>query len=51
MKRGYKVEVFEDVLGQWRWRLVARNGRIVGSSAEAYVKRSHAEKMVEAIFG
>lgn len=26
--------------GQWRWRRTARNGNIVGSSAEAYVNRA-----------
>lgn len=26
--------------GQWRWRRTARNGNIVGASAESYVNRS-----------
>jgi len=29
MKRSAKVQVFQDVYGGWRWRLVASNGEIV----------------------
>jgi uncharacterized protein YegP (UPF0339 family) len=47
----YVVELYEDVRGAWRWRLVAENGRIVGDSSEGYVDRSHAETMATQIFG
>jgi uncharacterized protein YegP (UPF0339 family) len=28
----------------WRWRLVARNGRIVCESGEAYIRKSSADR-------
>ncbi|HKY51232.1 MAG TPA: DUF1508 domain-containing protein [Candidatus Limnocylindria bacterium] len=46
----YEAEVYEDLNCGFRWRLVATNGRIVATSGEGYVKRSHAEEMVDAIF-
>ncbi|MDP4021680.1 DUF1508 domain-containing protein [Methylobacterium sp. NEAU 140] len=27
--------------GEWRWRRIAANGRIVGASTEGYTNRSH----------
>lgn len=32
-----KIEVFEDSNGEYRWRGIERNGRIIVSSAEGYV--------------
>ena len=29
-------QVYEDVGGEWRWRLVAGNGRIIAASGEGY---------------
>lgn len=31
-----KFEHYEDTNGEWRWRLVAGNGRIVADSGEGY---------------
>lgn len=28
--------IYSDKRGEWRWRLVARNGRIVADSGEGY---------------
>jgi len=28
--------VFKDLVGQWRWHLVAGNGRIIANSGEGY---------------
>lgn len=36
---GGKFEVFQDVSGAWRWRLVARNGEILGASESYPLKR------------
>ncbi|MGW8565680.1 YegP family protein [Isoptericola sp. NPDC055881] len=33
-----RIEIYEATDG-WRWRLKARNGRIVADSAEAYTRR------------
>lgn len=32
----YKCHIYEDKGGEWRWKLVARNGRIVMSPHEGY---------------
>ena len=31
-----KCEVYKDKSGKWRWRQIAPNGKIVGSSSEGY---------------
>jgi uncharacterized protein YegP (UPF0339 family) len=40
-------EVYEDAGGEWRWRLVHRNGNIIGDSSEGYAARSGAIKAVD----
>jgi len=32
-------EFYTDRAGKWRWRVFARNGRIVGASSQGYVWR------------
>jgi hypothetical protein len=32
----YNFHTYKDNAGQWRWRLVAANGRIVADSSEGY---------------
>lgn len=32
------VEFYRDRAGEWRWRLKARNGRILADSAEGYTR-------------
>jgi uncharacterized protein YegP (UPF0339 family) len=32
--------VYKDRKGEWRWSLVAANGRIVADSAESYLRRA-----------
>lgn len=38
---GRRVEVYLDraPIGEWRWRKIARNGRIVGVGGEGYATR------------
>ncbi len=43
MKRPSIVEFYQDEKGEWRWRVRAGNGRIVGDSAEGYKRRPDAE--------
>lgn len=31
------AEVYRDSSGEWRWRLKARNGRIIATGAEGYL--------------
>ena len=32
--------IFKDTIGQWRWRLLAANNRIIATSGEAYWNKS-----------
>ncbi len=33
-------DFYKDALGQWRWRRVAPNGRIVGASSQGYSNKN-----------
>ena len=46
-----KAEVYQDAVGDWRWRAKAGNGEIVADSGEGYVSRSHAVAMAEDVTG
>lgn len=37
-----KWEFYTDARGEWRWRRIAPNGQIVGSSSEGYSSRANA---------
>lgn len=39
-----RFEVYEDSEGDYRWRLVARNGKIMADSAEGYTSRRGAKR-------
>jgi uncharacterized protein YegP (UPF0339 family) len=39
-------EIYNDTQGDWRWRLRARNGRIVADSAEGYASKRNAKNAV-----
>lgn len=39
-------EVYSDRAGDWRWRLVATNGRIIADSGEGYSSRSEARDAI-----
>jgi len=41
---GAKLYYYSDRRKEWRWRLVARNGRIVACSSEGYKKRIDAKR-------
>ena len=42
MTRRDRVQVYRDLHGEWRWRLVAPNGAIIADSSESYVSRWNA---------
>ena len=42
-------EVYEDAGGKWRWRLLHRNGNIIGDSGEGYASRSGARDGIERV--
>ena len=41
-----KIEIYKDDAGEWRWRMVARNGKIVADSGEGYRRRLGAVRAV-----
>jgi uncharacterized protein YegP (UPF0339 family) len=43
----WKFEVYRDAAREWRWRLKAANGRIVGDSGEGYATESNARRAAE----
>ncbi len=43
----WKFELYRDTANQWRWRLKAANGRIVGDSGEGYATESNARRAAE----
>lgn len=43
----WRFEVYRDAAGEWRWRLKAANGRIVGDSGEGYGSQHNARRAAE----
>lgn len=41
-----KIDLYEAKDG-WRWRMLAKNGRIVAESGEAYVRKAGALKAIQ----
>ena len=39
-----KIEIYKQK-GEWRWRIKARNGRILAVSSEGYKAKRHCERM------
>ena len=44
-----KFHIYQDKRGEWRWRLKARNGRIVADSGEGYVRQGNAVRAVQTV--
>ncbi|GAA0657113.1 HVO_2922 family protein [Salarchaeum japonicum] len=44
-----RFEVYEDDAGQWRWRLVHRNGNILADSGEGYASKQKAKQGLESV--
>jgi uncharacterized protein YegP (UPF0339 family) len=40
-----EVQVFRDNIGDWHWRALAANHRIIATSGEGYRNRMYAHKM------
>lgn len=38
------LDIYSDGVGLWRWRITARNGRIVADSGEGYATKSNAKR-------
>lgn len=44
-----KCNLYRDTEGRWRWRLKARNGRIIADSGQGYRRAIDAEAAFESI--
>ena len=44
-----RFQVYEDAAGEWRWRLIAENGRIVADSGEGYAEWDNAVRAAESV--
>lgn len=42
-----RCEIYEDSFGGWRWRIKARNNRVIADGAEAYSERRKAVDAVQ----
>lgn len=42
-------KLYKDASMQWRWRLVAANGRIIADSGEGYRNRSDAVAAIDLV--
>jgi uncharacterized protein len=45
----YEFEVFQDEAGEYRWRLIAPNGKSVATSGESYTRKWSARRAVRKI--
>lgn len=46
-----KLRVYRDSLGEYRWRLIAENGKVVSDSGEGYVRRIDAVDEAKTLYG
>ena len=44
-----KFDKYQDSAGDWRWRLLAKNGRIVADSAEGYGTRRDLSRAIRMV--
>jgi len=42
-----EFEIYEDYSQEWRWRMLADNGRIMADSAEGYDSETNAHRAVD----
>lgn len=45
------VQVYKDDKGEWRWRFIAGNNKIMADSAEGYTERYDLFSALEEVFG
>lgn len=41
-----KIEIYNDKATEYRWRMVARNGKVVADSAEGYTTKQGCEHAI-----
>lgn len=43
------IEIYKDKKGDWRWRLLAKNKRVLADSAEGYKRKASMFKILNKI--
>jgi len=46
-----RYSIYQDRKGEWRWRATARNGEIIGVSAEGYTRKSSCQHSINLMQG
>lgn len=49
MKRMSKAQYYKDANNEWRWRIIASNGRVIGVSSESYKKKSDCMRSIHIV--
>lgn len=49
MANGWTFHTYPDRAGEWRWRLIAANGRTVADSGEGYTSLSAARQAAQRV--
>lgn len=44
------LTIYKDSRKQWRWRVTAENGKIIGASSESYKRRKDCKENVDLLF-
>ena len=44
-----KFEVYKDVKGEFRWRLVSSNGQTIATAGQGYISKESAKAGIEAV--
>lgn len=47
----WRIHVYKDRTAQWRWRMLAPNGKKIGASTESYKKRKDAIMNLQVVAG
>ncbi|NOK20323.1 YegP family protein [Corallococcus carmarthensis] len=45
----FKFQIYKDARGEWRWKLISTNGRIVADSGEGYSSSSAARDAAQRV--
>ena len=49
MRKMNYAEVYEDRKGEWRWRIIAKNGKIIADSGEGYNSKTVCKNRLKAL--
>ena len=46
MRRKPRIDIYKDVVGEWRFRIRSKNGKVICVSSESYKRRRGAVRAV-----